>query len=450
MYDISGFDQHAVYGPNPNYATEVQEISSSNDDDSDIEILETINWKDYKSRKSSKEGFKSIIMKRVRESGAQPDEPVPGPSGILSAKSSEQLEISESDPEEIKVLDYVKPEPEVVVLSSGEDVPALSDSDVSKGECVEVINDKIRKSTRARLSSDEEYAPSSERGRNRSKGGKGKCKSNGFGLKGKQKQKYITSKKYRSCSTDSTSSSSSISTSSSKSSSSVSSIHKSKRKKTKTSRKKCKRKVTVKSLQKVSENKRRKVISSGSDSDGNHSKTKKRVKSCVIVPNTKSSDSPPIVYKLKISSTSNDHELDKNHRYPASYWSTFVNPEYEKSRRRREKSADKKPKQKMCNSSSEDMPSRRVRHSSNLSNSPTHNISADESLSVRRSSKNESSKTSKQFKCHGDKGKRYRDSYYNHNSQSENLPYPCASGSCEASLTFSTFSPSTSHDSMTS
>ncbi|KAL0278824.1 UNVERIFIED_CONTAM: hypothetical protein PYX00_000520 [Menopon gallinae] len=116
VYDISGFDQHAVYVRNRNYSTEIQEISSSNDD-SDVEVIGTLQQKSAaKPRRSSRKSSRN-------RHDFNYSEPVPGPSGINNPRLTETIEVCESDTDDIKVIDYVKPKPEVVTLSSGDEAP---------------------------------------------------------------------------------------------------------------------------------------------------------------------------------------------------------------------------------------------------------------------------------------------------------------------------------------
>ncbi|KAK6643582.1 hypothetical protein RUM43_005092 [Polyplax serrata] len=337
VYDIAGFDQHAVYGPNPNYATEVQEISSSSDDlDSDIEVLATVKPKGGKRKsKTKKAGQKS-------KSQSMSNEPVPGPSGVRSGISSDPLDVYDSDQDDIKILDYVKPDPEVIVLSSGEDSPTRLPSN---GELQEVCNEN---SGHDRLSID--YNTISEEAvmhtvRNRSRSEKGKCNWNGFGLKGKQKQKYMRSRrsksKSRSRSKDNSSSkstsrsrSNSTSSSSTSFSSSASSDHKSRRRSKQTKKKHKVSKFLTKSSEVTS--KRHKTGSCSNielEEVDLKKKRKRRVKSCIVVPNSKSCATSTTLIGSK-------QFLGESHWYPVSYWSMVSRPEGEISQKKKWEEAD--------------------------------------------------------------------------------------------------------------
>lgn len=280
VYDIAGFDQHAVYGPNPYYANEIQEISSSNED-SDVEILEEDVTKSEKTRKASSQCFKKILLKRAKN--PESHEPVAGPSGVSSVKSPEHNEECESDSSDIKILDYVKPEPEIITLSSGED--SLVENPANENSVMII---KKPKDSRNLASSDQEWVPSNEMSKVSIKSKKGKCKSNGVGLKGGQKNKFLKNRRSRSSSDGSLSSMTNSSFSdeesrSSENSSPCRSSRKPKRKKLKSSRKKYKKKVN-KSSHKVSESKRRSKRDRSCSDVEKKSRTKKKVKSCVIVP----------------------------------------------------------------------------------------------------------------------------------------------------------------------
>mgnify|MGYP006989418754 CR=1 FL=1 len=356
VYDIAGFDQHAVYGPNPNLATVVQELSSSSED-SDIEILETVSGQENKSYKADK--LNNSRIKNNIKSESKYDEPIAGPSGISSSKLL-KLDASESSQNDIEILDFVKPEPEIVVLSSSDDssTEEYSDSLIRKSRKIKVAPRKMKKSIHTLTIPDEENTGSSSdvikskcsvRKKKKWMAGDSNCS------KGKKKQqKHLKNRKSRSLSVDSiinissSSSSSGESTSSSTSRSEGSNDSRVNRKR-KTSQKKNKKK--LKTSKKLS--RKRKKYNSDSESDDDDDdhedlikeKGKRKVKSCIIIPSHESrnlsftfSNSDP-----SITHPYSDDQRHHHHHHPTSYWSMgSKNYEHSSTKDKNEDSIEKK------------------------------------------------------------------------------------------------------------
>jgi E3 ubiquitin-protein ligase Topors len=428
VYDMSGFDENAVYvyANNPNFATEVQEISSS-DTDSDIEVIQTVKpneRRDSNKRKTTTttattsttpsasssgngQGFKKILLKRAEGGGSNyvvstsssvAIEPVAGPSGLSTKLVQETIEVCESDPDEVEVLDYVKPEPELVTLSSGEEEEEVGQREDSRqrkpsnditnflnifadgqSPTLSLSSTDLNFSTSVDAnSSGESYHPTNEKRRSTCKSPKGKCKSDGSGLKGKQKRKYVrkTKKDKRSSSSESEKesrrcrrrrrSSSSVSSSSSSSSSSSDTSpsdyepiakYLTKKKDVRTSKKSKKLKKSRKKSKKES---------------------KRKVKSCVVVPR-----------KNKVRYESEEDE--DSSRPLESYWSQVKTSG---------KLTKVRLKRKRSNSSSSENSLRRVKYTSRIvydTSDTSSGLSSNNSTNNVENSRTDNSGSDNQF-----------------------------------------------------
>lgn len=396
VYDMSGFDENAVYSNNPNYTTEVQEISStSSDDDSDIEVIQTVKNGESGSKKKSPsalasgQGFKKILLKRAgggssSAEGSTSVEPVAGPSG-LNIQVQETIEVCESDPDDVEVLDYVKPEPELVTLSSGEEEEPkpepqpdqrqensnVSDCQVLKLADVSFDTTEESSSTEEN-SSGESYRPGNQTRKNKYKSAKGKCKSDGSGLKGKQKRKYVRKSKEEKRSRSSDSEKSRHRRrhrrDSSSSESHMSSSRSSSREDTSSSDYEPIAKYLTKKKDVKTHKKSKKVKK---DRRKSKKESRIRVKSCVVVPNKRRS---------YVSAS----ESDDSSRPLESYWSQV---------KTMGKLTKIRLKRKRSNSSSSENSIRRVKYSSKIvsdsSNSPSTN-SVENSRTDISSSDNQS------------------------------------------------------------